>query len=42
MIEREVGAGISIFELARLIGPSITMIDRTYGHFARDSEQAIR
>lgn len=35
-------AGVSIFELARLMGTSIAMIDRTYGHLARDSEQAIR
>jgi hypothetical protein len=26
----------------RLMGTSITMIDRTYGHLARDSEDAIR
>jgi hypothetical protein len=24
------------------MGPSIAMIDRTYGHLARDSEDAIR
>lgn len=35
-------AGISIFELARLMGTSVAMIDRTYGHLARDSEDAIR
>jgi integrase len=35
-------AGVSIFELARLMGTSVAMIDRTYGHLARDSEQAIR
>lgn len=35
-------AGISIFELARVMGTSIKMIDRTYGHLARDSEEAIR
>jgi integrase len=35
-------AGISIFELARVMGTSAAMIDRTYGHLARDSEQAIR
>ena len=35
-------AGISIFELARVMGTSVQMIDRTYGHLARDSEQAIR
>lgn len=35
-------AGISIFELARIMGTSVAMIDRTYGHLARDSEEAIR
>jgi integrase len=35
-------AGISVFELSRLMGTSIAMIDRTYGHLARDSEDAIR
>jgi integrase len=35
-------AGISIFELARLMGTSVKMIDRTYGHLARDSEEAVR
>ena len=35
-------AGVSIFELARVMGTSAAMIDRTYGHFARDSEDAIR
>jgi integrase len=35
-------AGVSIFELARLMGCSVKVIDDTYGHLARDSEQAIR
>jgi integrase len=34
-------AGISIFELARVMGTSVKKIDDTYGH-ARDSEDAIR
>jgi len=34
-------AGISVFELSRVMGTSIAMIDRTYGHLARDSEAAI-
>jgi integrase len=34
-------AGISIFELARLMGTSVKRIDETYGHLARDSETAI-
>lgn len=35
-------AGISIFELARLMGTSVKVIDRTYGHLAVDSEDVIR
>jgi integrase len=35
-------AGVSMFELARVMGTSLQMIDRTYGHLARDSEDAIR
>jgi integrase len=35
-------AGISIFELSRLMGTSVAMIDSTYGHLARDSEDTIR
>ncbi len=35
-------AGVSTFELARLMGTSVAMIDRTYGHLARDSEASIR
>jgi integrase len=34
--------GVSTFELARLMGTSVAMIDRTYGHLARDSEDSIR
>jgi integrase len=34
-------AGVSTFELARLMGTSVAMIDRTYGHLARDSHDAI-
>ena len=34
-------ARISIFELARVMGTSVKMIDRTYGHLARDSEASI-
>jgi hypothetical protein len=33
--------GVTIFELSRLMGTSVTMIDRTYGHLARDSEAGI-
>jgi integrase len=35
-------AGVSIFELARLMGTSVAMIDRTYGHLVQGSEDAIR
>ncbi len=35
-------AGVSIFELSRLMGASVKEIDRTYGHLAHDSEDAIR
>ena len=36
-------AGISTFELSRYMGASLTIIDRHYGHFARDGRQhAIR
>jgi integrase len=35
-------AGISTFELSRVMGTSLAMIDSHYGHLARDSEQAIR
>jgi integrase len=36
-------AGISTFDLSRYMGASLTMIDRHYGHFARDGrEHAIR
>jgi hypothetical protein len=35
-------ARVSTFELARIMGTSVAMIDRTYGHLARDSEDSIR
>ena len=34
-------AGIDIFTLARRMGTSVKMIDRTHGHLAHDSEDAI-
>ena len=34
--------GVSMFELARLMGTSVKMIDKTYGHLARDSEDSLR
>jgi integrase len=33
-------AGLSIFELARYMGTSVEMIDRTYGHLARGAEES--
>lgn len=35
-------AGVSIFQLARLMGTSVKIIDRTYGHLAHDSEDHLR
>ncbi|MDQ2910353.1 MAG: hypothetical protein M3R39_04970 [Actinomycetota bacterium] len=35
-------AGLSIFELARYMGTSVKMIDRTYGHLVRGSEERAR
>ena len=35
-------AGVSVFELSRVMGSSVEMIDRTYGHLAHDSEASIR
>jgi integrase len=35
-------AGVSIFELARLMGTSVKMIDGTYGHLAVESEDHLR
>jgi hypothetical protein len=33
---------VSIFELSRLMGTSVAMIDRHYGHLVRDAEDSIR
>jgi hypothetical protein len=35
-------AGVSIFELARLTGTSVKVIDSTYGHLVRDSFDRVR
>ncbi|MBV9421580.1 MAG: hypothetical protein JOZ98_01625, partial [Solirubrobacterales bacterium] len=32
-------AGISTFDLSRYMGASLTMIDRQYGHLAKDGRQ---
>jgi len=31
-------AGVSMFDLSRFMGTSLSMIDRHYGHLARDSK----
>lgn len=35
-------AGVSIFQLSRLMGASVKTIDKTYGHLAHDSEDHLR
>ena len=35
-------AGVTLFELARLMGTSIKVIDDTYGHLVRDSHDRVR
>jgi integrase len=35
-------AGVSIFELARLMGTSVKVIDQTYGHLVRDTFDRVR
>jgi integrase len=35
-------AGLSIFELSRVMGASVKTIDKHYGHLARDSEDRLR
>jgi len=35
-------AGVSIFQLARLMGASVETIEAHYGHLARDSENTLR
>lgn len=34
-------AGISTFDLSRCMGASMTMIDRHYGHLARDGREHV-
>ena len=34
-------ASVPVFAVSRFIGSSIVMIDRHYGHLARDSEHAV-
>jgi integrase len=35
-------AGVSIFQLSRLMGTSVELLDRTYGHLVRESEDHLR
>jgi integrase len=35
-------AGVTLFELARLMGTSVNVIDDTYGHLVRDSHDRVR
>ena len=35
-------AGVSIFRLSRLMGTSVEIIDRHYGHLVRDDEDHVR
>jgi hypothetical protein len=35
-------AGVSIFQLARLMGAWVETIESQYGHLARDSEDTLR
>jgi integrase len=37
-----IGAGIGLYELARYMGTSVEMLDRTYGHLTPGAEQAAR
>ena len=37
-----IAAGVSLFYLARLMGSSVDMIDKTYGHLLPDSEAYLR
>jgi hypothetical protein len=33
---------VSIFQLSRLMGTSVELLDRTYGHLVRESEDHLR
>ena len=35
-------AGVGTFELARVMGTSLEMIERTYGHVVRGADEAFR
>ena len=36
------GTGVNLFHLSRVMGTSLTMIDRTYGHLVPDSDECVR
>jgi hypothetical protein len=36
------GAGCDLFRLARAMGTSVQMIDKTYGHLSRDHAAGMR
>jgi hypothetical protein len=40
--DQALAAGVSIFQLARVMGASVKVIDRTYGHLAHGSEDHLR
>jgi hypothetical protein len=40
--EQPLAAGVGTFELARLMGTSLEMIERTYGHLVRGADDAFR
>jgi hypothetical protein len=35
-------AGVNLFYLSRVMGTSLTMIDKTYGHLVPDSDEYVR
>ena len=37
-----IAAGVQLFYLSRIMGTSVTQIDKTYGHFVPDSEEYLR
>ncbi len=37
-----IGAGVSLFELARFMGTSVEQIDKTYGHLLPDTLERAR
>jgi hypothetical protein len=35
-------AGLSVFELSRVMGTSVQLLDSTYGHLVKGSDESIR